>query len=527
MNDVGVVAIGRNEGERLRRCLASIAGLDPTPSMVYVDSGSTDGSVELARSMGVEVVGLDMTRPFSAARARNAGFDRLKQVAPEVRFVMFVDGDCEVVDGWLDRARAELESRPKAAVVCGRRREVDPDRSIYNRLADLEWDTPVGEAMACGGDSMIRVEAFEGVGGFDPTAAAGEEPELCQRLRKAGWQVWRIDAEMTRHDLGMTRFRQWWRRQYRTGYNGLDIATRFPEGNIFSRGLLRSRVWAIGWPLTVVVAVVAGWLIGGALVAAILGGLALLLMPLQMLRLAWKARGQVDSPRSALAYGVLAMIAKYADVAGQFGYVRDRRRGRMARLIEYKRVEDSSEASPVAAKAEIDPDWRADLARYPRRPWLKEQSIWAIAVYRFGRRVDARRPGLWRKVQEQVYWLAYRFTETLTGIGIPKSVRVGPGLKIWHFGNIFVHGDSVIGANCTLRQGVTIGNRVEGGPAPVLGDDVELGAYAQILGGVRVGRGAKVGAMSVVLVDVPDGATAVGIPARIIERVPTTARLDG
>jgi serine O-acetyltransferase len=167
-----------------------------------------------------------------------------------------------------------------------------------------------------------------------------------------------------------------------------------------------------------------------------------------------------------------------------------------------------------------DPDWRADLARYPRRPWLKEQSIWAIAVYRFGRRVDARRAGPWRKVQEQVYWLAYRFTETFTGIGIPKSVRVGPGLKIWHFGNIFVHGDSVIGANCTLRQGVTIGNRVEGGPAPVLEDDVELGAYAQVLGAVRVGRGAKVGAMSVVLNDVPDGATAVGIPARIIERRP-------
>jgi serine O-acetyltransferase len=150
-----------------------------------------------------------------------------------------------------------------------------------------------------------------------------------------------------------------------------------------------------------------------------------------------------------------------------------------------------------------DPDWRADLARYPRRPWLKEQSIWAIAVYRFGRRVDRRRPGLWRKLLEQWYWLIYRVTETATGIGIPKSVRVGPGLKIWHFGNIFVHGDSVIGANCTLRQGVTIGNRVEGGPAPVLEDDVELG---------------------VVLCDVPEGATAVGIPARIIERVTSADR---
>lgn len=166
----------------------------------------------------------------------------------------------------------------------------------------------------------------------------------------------------------------------------------------------------------------------------------------------------------------------------------------------------------------IDPDWRADLARYPRRPWLKEQSIWAIAVYRFGRRVDRRSPGLRRKLGDRAYWLLHRLVETATGISIPKSVEVGPGLKIWHFGNIFVHSECVIGANCTLRQGVTIGNREPDGPVPILEDDVELGAYAQVLGGVRIGRGAKVGAMSVVLRDVPPGATAVGVPARIIER---------
>ena len=170
-----------------------------------------------------------------------------------------------------------------------------------------------------------------------------------------------------------------------------------------------------------------------------------------------------------------------------------------------------------------DPDWKADLARYPRRPWLKEQSIWAIAVYRFGRRVDRRRPGPWRKVLEKCYWLLFRLTETLTGISIPKSVKVGPGLKIWHFGNIFIHSECVLGANCTLRQGVTIGNRQDDGPVPVLEDDVELGAYAQILGGVRVGRGAKVGAMSVVLRDVPPGAVAVGVPARIVERAASPA----
>jgi serine O-acetyltransferase len=165
-----------------------------------------------------------------------------------------------------------------------------------------------------------------------------------------------------------------------------------------------------------------------------------------------------------------------------------------------------------------DPDYQSDLARYPRRPFLKEQSVWAVAVYRFGRRVDRRKSGLLKWLGNRWYWFVYRVVETLTGISIPKSVEVGPGLRIYHFGNIFVHADTKIGANCTLRQGVTLGNRHDGGPAPVLEDDVDLGAYAQVLGGVRIGRGAKIGAMSVVLCDVPAGATAVGIPARVIEK---------
>jgi serine O-acetyltransferase len=165
-----------------------------------------------------------------------------------------------------------------------------------------------------------------------------------------------------------------------------------------------------------------------------------------------------------------------------------------------------------------DPDWLADLARYPVRPWLKEQSIWAIAVYRFGRRNDRRRDGPIRRLLDRLYWLAFRVTETLTGISIPKSARVGPGLRIYHFGTIIVHADAVIGANCTLRHGVTIGDRGDGGGVPIIEDDVDMGAYAQVLGGVRVGRGAKLGAMSVVLRDVPPGAVAVGVPARIIDR---------
>ncbi len=164
-----------------------------------------------------------------------------------------------------------------------------------------------------------------------------------------------------------------------------------------------------------------------------------------------------------------------------------------------------------------DQDWLADLNRCGGGgAWRREQSLWALWVYRFGRRVDAMPDGVGRRLRTKLYWLMFRGVETFTGISLPKECRIGPGLRIWHFGGVFVNPATVIGAGCTLRQGVTLGNRVEDGPCPVLEDGVELGAYAQVLGGVRLGRGCKVGAMAVVLQDVPAGATAVGNPARIL-----------
>ncbi len=344
MNSLGVVVIGRNEGDRLLRCFES---LEPQAvPVVYVDSGSTDGSVEAARSRGVEVVELDPSRPFSAARARNEGFARCERLNPDLRFVMFVDGDCEVDSGWLPRAVHELEARPELAVVCGRRRELYPGRSVYNRLADLEWDTPIGLALACGGDALFRVADFRNVGGFDPTTKAGEEPELCRRLRRAGRQVARIDAEMTRHDLNMTRFSEWWRRQLRVGYHGLDIESRFkpigpssgtvPEDSLFGPSLRRARLWGIGWPFLVATAAVLMGKFVGVVPAlwSMLAGFGLLAA--QAGRLAWRVRRGVDRPGDAIAFGGLSVLEKWANLAGQIQYLRDRRRGRGAQLIEYK-----------------------------------------------------------------------------------------------------------------------------------------------------------------------------------------------
>ncbi|HEX7637313.1 MAG TPA: glycosyltransferase family A protein, partial [Burkholderiaceae bacterium] len=189
LEGMGVVIIGRNEGERLVRCLRSVAAVGPR--VVYVDSGSTDDSVANARAAGAEVVALDMRRPFTAALARNAGWQRLQQVLPNATCVHFLDGDCEVVPGWLEAAAAALAARPELAVVCGRRRERFPRASVFNLLCEIEWNAPAGDVRACGGDALMRLDALRAVGGYRESLIAGEEPELCVRLRAAGWKIHR------------------------------------------------------------------------------------------------------------------------------------------------------------------------------------------------------------------------------------------------------------------------------------------------------------------------------------------------
>ncbi len=321
---LGAVAIGRNEGERLRSCLESLIGrADP---VIYVDSGSTDDSVAMARALGAEVVGLDMTVPFTAARARNAGFARLRELAPDLPYVQFVDGDCEVVGGWLETAAAFLDAHPDVAVVCGRRRERFPEASIYNRLCDIEWDTPVGEAKACGGDALIRAEALHAVGGFRDDLIAGEEPELCVRLRAAGWRVRRLDSEMTLHDAAMTRFGQWWKRAVRAGHafaEGAHIHGAPPERH-WVRESRRIWLWGLAVPLAVVPLAVAlsPWFL-----------LLLGIYPAKMLRTTLRGR---RSWRDNLIYGVFVNLSCFPETVGQLTFHRRRFAGGRGRLIEYK-----------------------------------------------------------------------------------------------------------------------------------------------------------------------------------------------
>ena len=324
---VGLVAIGRNEGERLVRCLTSVLGR--VDRVVYVDSGSTDGSADRARELGAEVVALDLSRPFTAARARNEGLARLTSIEPSITRVQFVDGDCEIVPGWIEAAMKTLDARDDVAVVCGRRRERFPDASIYNRVIDVEWDTPVGEALACGGDAMMRVEAFRAVGGYDGSLIAGEEPDLCLRLRARGWTILRIDHEMTLHDAAITELRQWWQRAVRSGHAYAEGAHKHGRGP--ERHWVKETRRIVLWG-----AVIPGLALAGA---PLTGGLSLSLFlgyPVSAYRAFRAVRRRGVPMESAAAYAAFMVLAKGAELEGALRFWRNRARGEKSGLIEYK-----------------------------------------------------------------------------------------------------------------------------------------------------------------------------------------------
>ena len=322
VSEIGIIAIGRNEGKRLVDCLTSVRSA--TTNIVYVDSGSTDGSVHAAEKIGACVVKLDLAQPFTAARARNEGFAKLIVLRPNVRFVQFVDGDCTLAPLWIDSAVAFMENRPDVAIVCGRRRERNPAESIYNRMLDDEWNTPIGEATACGGDALVRVEAFKRVGGFRPSLIAGEEPELCLRLREGGWKIWRLNEEMTQHDAAMYSFTQWWLRSVRSGYAFAEVSRlhRTSPHAIWGRETARAVFWAGILPLLIC---------AGALIHPYALSLALA-YPLQVVRIRIRRGASSES----WWYATLSVPGKFAQLWGGLKFYSRNLRRQPAKLIEYK-----------------------------------------------------------------------------------------------------------------------------------------------------------------------------------------------
>jgi glycosyltransferase involved in cell wall biosynthesis len=305
--------------------------------VVYVDSGSSDGSVEQARSLGVNVLELDLSIPFTAARARNAGLDYLLELAPHIHYVQFVDGDCEVVSGWLEQAQEVLTAQPEIVVVCGRRRERFPNTSIYNRLCDIEWDTPVGEAKACGGDAMMRVSALKAVGGYNPQLIAGEEPELCVRLRQNGGQILRIDAEMTLHDAQMTRFGQWWKRSVRAGHayaEGAWLHGRPPERH-WVKETRSISLWGIIVPVGI---------LATALPTKGLSFLLLAFYPLMAYRVYQYIRRSGRRTNDAILFGLSCTLGKLPQAQGLLRFYWGKLFKQPSRLIEYNSGHSTQES---------------------------------------------------------------------------------------------------------------------------------------------------------------------------------------
>ncbi len=337
---VGIVVIGRNEGERLMRCLESVRGRG---LIVYVDSGSTDGSVKAAQAADAVVVELALSVPFTAARARNVGFDELERSCPRLQFVQFVDGDCEIDPGWLNLAAAALTSTQNIAVVSGRLRERRRDATSYNRLCDMEWDAPEGDAEACGGIAMIRAEAFRAVGGFNAGLIAGEEPELCMRLRKAGWRIRRLSAPMALHDAAMTRFSQWFRRTMRCGHayaEGAWMHGTLRSGH-YVRNVRSALVWGLAAPLLILALLAAaGGLAWSQPVAAACAGAAAGVITAMVAVTWYRARrwrlARGNTPPDATLYATFCMMGKVPEAIGIVRFHALRLARRRSLIVEYK-----------------------------------------------------------------------------------------------------------------------------------------------------------------------------------------------
>lgn len=320
---LGFIAIGRNEGERLERCLSSLRRHGAR--IAYVDSGSKDDSLAIAEKIGVAIVELSSDKPFTAARARNAGFKRLLDQWPDTQHVMFIDGDCELVDGFIPAALSLLHENSGVGVVTGRCRERNPDATIYNHLCDMEWNGPTGKIDACGGIFLSRATTFQSAGGFDPSLIAGEEPEFCIRVRDAGETINRIKEDMCFHDADMTRFGQWWRRAVRAGYSYAQVNRLHPD--FYGAEIRRAWLWG---------AILPSFILATALIT---GGWSGALVILYVVSFFKTRRGLMKSgakSKNASIFAAFLVLAKFPNLIGLLNYRRKQFFRQPVGIIEYK-----------------------------------------------------------------------------------------------------------------------------------------------------------------------------------------------
>jgi len=297
---VGVVIIGRNEGERLSLCFRSMAHLDC--HKVYVDSGSIDNSILIAGRNDIAVVELDPSKAFSAARARNEGFKGLLQLNPRIKFVHFIDGDCELDSDWLPEALEAFKLNSKVAVICGRLREKFRNSNVYMRLCDMDWYRQPGEVDSCGGIATYQRAVFEDSKGFNPTLIAGEEPELCSRIRASGFEILCLDVEMGTHDSGMVSFSQWWTRCVKVGFGYMSGS----NWGGWKKQYKSSLFWGLLLPLFILITLpITGYL-----------SLLLTLYPVQVYRVFRKVEGNDLSKYDRFIYAFYCILSKFPESQG-------------------------------------------------------------------------------------------------------------------------------------------------------------------------------------------------------------------
>lgn len=329
LEKVGFVVIGRNEGERLQACLSAIKQLCPDSTVIYVDSGSSDDSVAFAESLKYQVVELDLSIPFTAARARNAGFRALAKLNPDLEYIQFLDGDCELQPDWIEAANSALDGSENVGIVSGRRVEKYKDSSIYNTLMDIEWDTPIGETRAVPGDMCVRKTLFKEINGFTENIISAEDDDFCIRARNSGYKILRLDVVMTFHDANITNVRQWYKRSKRGGHGYANINHlhgQAPE-YYFKKELMSVFFWGGVYPFLLTIS----FFINATLTFALISIYLLFIFKTIL-------RKMIDgySLKISFSYGYLIYTGKIAELIGVLQYWKTHITSGQHKLIEYK-----------------------------------------------------------------------------------------------------------------------------------------------------------------------------------------------
>ena len=521
---VSVVVIGRNEGERLARCLYSVAQADwhgNRYELIYVDSRSTDNSVAKAQALGAQVQVLDDASPC-AAKARNLGWR-----AAHGQYVLFLDGDTELHAEFVQRALVTLTD-PRLCAAWGHRRESKPQQSLYTKVLDLDWIYPTGRTLYFGGDVLVRREALAQVDGFDPSLKAGEEPEMCARLRAMGWEIEHIDAPMTLHDLAVNSFRAYWLRAYRSGIAYAEVAQRMRlRGDILWQHESRRDFYhGLLFTASPVLLMAALWL--SPALALMLLGLAFVYLCRTAIRCAWKAPGQWWL---CTQYAVHAHFQKIPALFGQLKWHQAARRHLEIALVDYKQegVQRGWSLKALLVKALAPMAW---CQRVIGQRWVR---VWSLARLQagIGRRVDSSNVIMGRVElhgtrnirlgrHALIYPGVYLETQGAGSITLGDDVVLSTGVHIVAFERVVLGSGCMVGEYSSIRDAnhrldlVSIRHSGYVSAAVVIGNNVWIGRGACVLMGASIGDNSVVAANAVVTKPVGSQQIVGGVPAKAL-----------